>query len=667
MPSAENPTIERLVRRDSCVTYNPFFSHISQADTAVSSSGINWGSYRYNGAELIRCPGWYSFGHFPQLRIEQPDPATDDLNNPFRSWESNDTRQGSGVVIRVRGKNEAGDAAVNPAGLCQRLRRGKMLVGKKVRITGAYNIIQADTGGSPIPVGMSVWLKSRPLDTTVPAGVATPYASGDDGAVDVALGRLYTTLGNFNTDGVVAGDLLIVGQQSFAAFDPPVYQIKSVDPAGSYVEINGTFATNVPPPGPPLASWHIARQSDGDASYIGRQGIRLGSNNIGHIIRISDNTYTEYDEGDEWLNRAFDTTVLPFVDSGETPQGPALYFGKYDPNIDTSSTQGLNGYTRGARIWYLNNQFNNNPANGNLELVTHTAASGVQYFETEVDIDPALITPKEDVWVCVFPCAPSDTENIDTNIAVQFLALRMEIIPAATDSIEDNLKRAFTAGGLGGHADFGQADYDIRHCMQYPVYVPQLYPLKTLPIVPRLSGDIGGASSGEINYHYGPLPYSVPTSQAMTVVHSNVIENAYAPQADLPVGSTVLGAALWVHYTDGLTNPVEATLHQYHHTYPGNPVNFAQLTQYAHVEIPDGIVAPTRFLFDVYRNKVGHFWTQFSGTSDPDSYAAHGTSQQLLVLTSAGVTASADLWVSNGWMLVAIDPRLHHNAYWSRA
>lgn len=662
MSSPENSTLDRLVRKDGCVTYNPFFSHISQANTADVSYGVNWNLQRYNGVELQRCPGWYAFGHFPQLQIQQPDPTTEDINNPFRSWESNDTRQGNGVVVRVRGTNQAGDGAIHPAGLCQRIRRGRMLVGKKIRVTGAYNIIKADTGGSPIPVGMSVWLKSRPLDTTAPVSVATPYVGDDDGVVDSALGRLYRAFGNFNTDSVVVGDLLVVGDLTLGALDCPVYQIKSVAPAGNYVEINGTFPNDVLSG----ATWHIGRQSDGSASYIGKQAIRLGDASIGHIIRVTDNTYADYDAGDEWLNRAFDSTVLPYVDSGETPAGPALYFGKYDQDIDTSSTQGLNGYPRGARIWYLNNQFNNNPASGNQELVTHTSASGVQYFEVDVEVDPALLVTKEDVWVCAFPCAPSDTASIDTDIAVQFLALRVEIIPSATDPIEDNLKRVFAAGGLGGHADFGSVDYDLRHCMQYPVYVPQLYPLKTMPMLPRLSGDIGGASTGEINYHYGPIPYSVPTSQAMTVIHSNVIENIYAPQSDLPVGSSVLGAALWVHYSDGLTNPVDVSLHQYHHVYPGNPSNFAQMTSYAGTSISGSVASPTRYLFDVYRNKMGHFWPQFSGTADPDSYAAQGTAQQLMVLTSTGVAGSADLWVSNGFLLVAVDPRLNQNAYWSR-
>lgn len=657
MSTAENPTLERLTRAEGCATYNPFFLHISQAKSTTSTSGINWGDYRYNGPELLRCPGWYAFGHFPQLGITEPGILGSDLDNPFRSWVSNDARQGNGVIVRARGKSQVGDGADKAVGLCQQLRRaGPIYAGAKVRISGCYKVTQGDTGGTPIQAGMSVWLKADVQSMTA----SSDFYSSSSGQVLSGSDTLSVTVGNFIGQNISVGDLLVIGGQSFSSTESPVYQVKTVGVTS--LTIHGTFNTT----GTGL-TFYVARQNDGTASYLGYQGIRVGtSNDVAHIVKVTDSSIINYDYGGEWHNRAFDTTVLPYVDSGGTPSGQAIFFGKYDSD-SVGTIQGLNGYPRDAKIWYLDNDFTPSAPSGRVELVTNTTATTGTfiYFEEEVEIPATFANTYEDAWICVLPCAPGDFASIDTDIAVMFAALRVEIIPDASKGIQGRLQRAFSQGVHGGHSDHALVDFDLRHCLRYPIYVPHLYPLKTFPLFGRESADTGDAASSNIDYHFGPGVSG--ETQAMTEVTGTVISALYAPQDPIPMGSCVVAASLYVHKTDTLSGGVDLSLVQYHHKDVGTPQNFAQLTRFAYVNVADGVSSPTEASFSVYRNRVGHFWTQFSGSTSPDDYA-NQASAQIVLRANAGVAASGSQFdISNGWILVAVDPRLHMNAYWSNA
>lgn len=656
MSTGENPTLERLTRSEGCVTYNPFFLHIAQANTASASSSINWGEYRYNGPELIRCPGWYSFGHFPQLMLSQP--VGDDLDNPFRSWQFANARQGNGVLVRARGKSLAGDGADKPVGICQQLRRaGPIYEGSKIRISGCYKVTQGDSGGSPIQAGMSVWLKSNAQTMSA----SSDFYSSSNGSVTAGSSTLTLALGDdFVGQNIAAGDFLAIGGQSFTSSQTPVYQIKTV--SINTLTVHGTFKTT----GTGL-TFYVARQNDGTASYLGYNGIRLGtSNDVGHVIRVTGTSTIFYDEGSEWHNRAFDTTVLPSVDSGGTPSGQAIFFGKYD-SATFGTTLPMNGYPRDVKIWYLDNDFTPSAPGGVVELVTNTTsvANTFTYFEEEVEIPASFVNTYEDAWICVMPCAPGDFAAINSYIEVMFAALKVEIIPDASKGVKGRLQRSFTHGVHGGHSDHALVDFDLRHCLRYPVYVPHLYPLKTFPMFGRQSSSTGDAASSSIDYHFGSSVSG--ETQAMTEVTGTVISALYSPQDPIPMGSCVMAASLYVHQTDTLSSGVDLSLVQYHHKDVGTPQNFAQLTKFASVNVADGISSPTEVEFSVYRNRIGNFWTQFSGSTSPSDYASQASSQIILRANASVSVSGSEFDVSNGWILVAVDPRLHMNAYWSNA
>ena len=300
-----NPTLERLTSKSTGLLANPFFEKLYGTAPDGTDTSVSVGSLRVQGILPFGFgdpPGWRTFGNLAGLPTGAGTLANAGVlpdtvirtQNPF--WVSDGYDGAPGIAVTV-----------HPGiigGYFQKL-GGSALVGKKVRISGAYRPVVLDTDATPIPVGMSVWIKSDIKSAVAQGNPLTGTASGSITATPDAPSNTFTSavsLGN-----VTAGDLLVIEGSDY------VYQINSTPVgAGPYtVTIDGYFTETIAG-----ADWYISRREPGgtprDANWMGKRGIGLtaSSSRPGAILRVTEPD-ADWDAGIEWFNPALDPLTLP--------------------------------------------------------------------------------------------------------------------------------------------------------------------------------------------------------------------------------------------------------------------------------------------------------------------------------------------------------------------
>jgi hypothetical protein len=476
--------------------------------------------------------GWDRFG---VAEIQVPD-ATSLAANPFAA--SSDLKGPWAGITVMALRNSVG-------GLVQKLKGGKRLLGKKVRITGAYKIQDPDLNGSPQAAGVSVWLKSN-------VKTRTAYANGD--AAPGGLLGSWSPGGNvFTGTGWSLGDItaLQAGDHLYLTRSG-YYQIASVTnkggavpgPNGSViVQIEGFFETTGS-----SGEWVLGLQDIGSprpAMWMDGRAIFMrndGTDWPGHIIRVTE-PGTAYNQGEEWYCRGMDQlygvhtdyvprTTAPTVDDTNRT-GMVLHWGPGPAQEDDkefkisegaiagSDTQetGMFGvappgpYTGDCTdIFYLDaNVWTDDPTQGDVHLMDDftTDAGSIQYFEEIVEIpsDLDLDPDAEDIWIIVTPVRPDGTTpnfgGILVDVGVTFYAIQVELVgeySSGGDGIEDRLLLSRLSGGLGSSNSFdGYWEQDI---IRYPEYVPVRFPIDVAAVQ---GGDLPPAANAPYERRVQPV------------------------------------------------------------------------------------------------------------------------------------------------------------------
>ena len=329
---------------------NPLFEHI---ETAVGASNVIELPTMFE--KTFACaPGWYDFGGITEGEVDDPpNPTVGALPTAFAQ---------SGVkVVQYTGRTK---------GLCQKVFRGPILQGRRVRISGRYRVIGTVTDGL---TGLSSWLKSDKQNYSL-------YGWGK---------AAWTSQGN-------------------------------TEPPTRY-------------------------------NYV-----RFENQDIQHVIRLTNSSNVNYEDGEELLVRAFDW--WGYGDTDVISSTPAADIDSNDGYIAFGGASAEPGVLdqQAVRVWYLDSTFDGVPANGTQELYTETQTStGTYHFETFVDIDAAAgLFEDNEVWVVVMPVNPADVGSMTHNAEIVLQHLSMEIV-LDSDDVEDQLLGA--ALNQANHLPFGHA------------------------------------------------------------------------------------------------------------------------------------------------------------------------------------------------------------------
>ena len=684
-----NQTLNRLANADTSVVTNPYFQHIwwptgGSADVYTSlPSGVKESRYL--------SPGWYPFGPYPYTQIDQLG-ATSSSLNPFRQSSNVSTGGRTGVTITQYGPATVnnlvnvnvggyGDGATLPGGLTQRIRRGRQLLGRQVRVTGSY---RAQVQDSTVSIGMSLWLRGRQQSVSV----SNIFREGTQGRVPTTPTATFEDpTFDFVANGVVAGDFLYVQGQwatpEGVRHPTRSYVIATVAVNSVTVRTSEGSGLLAALPGGDF-TWAIASQSN-EASFLGRAGIavRNTTHQVGHVIRWTSDS-NAYWGGEEWLNRAFDWLGAPVSDDGGGDVGGrCLMFGWPGEfiTVDGASLsptglaslgskrylQAMPGGDAAAgtpsQLFYLDQEtWADSPAAGNMLLHENTVAPGdatVQFFEEIIDIPDTLVLDNDDLFLILLPCAPGDVPSIDSLIQVAVYSLNIEVIPESdSDSVENRMVHDYLS--IDPDALLGCGS-QVRHYYQYPIYRPVNYPLNCDF---QFGEQPGVAANGQISRDIGPSDLPATVSGRVTVDGTN--GPMIAKQPRMPPGSVVVYAAAFTAART-LNHATSLVLSSYPQkiSYATGTVGGSDTTNVVgSVALPGAGANWQGSSFAILRNKTGLWWPEDTTITDlPDEFNSQGAGSHWLVGTNTiGVGNTIDFSPS-GSLVVLVDPRLV-NSYW---
>jgi len=308
-----NETINRLAIQDYGILRNPFFEGQYKApgnSTAFSSPFVPYRrlSGLGNNAEVGPTP-WRTFGSpapFVALGTDAQFVLSDASiqEHPFYSLTPGNRSPIPGTSL--------GAFPGSFGGIVQRIPNGRQLLGKKVRITGAFRVqVQDPRVTGQVALGVSAWIKGAVHEATIRGNLLRSAAA----AADMSAGStaFNDPAESFLSDSISQGDMLFVmspsGQEWFEIQSVVSdTQLQTKNPAVYDHAVGDTH-------------WAIGRQIAGgggsstfQGNYISEQGIYIDVNKIGatpgHYVRVTDPAFT-YDQGPEWLIRGRDAVRDP--------------------------------------------------------------------------------------------------------------------------------------------------------------------------------------------------------------------------------------------------------------------------------------------------------------------------------------------------------------------
>ena len=193
---------------------------------------------------------------------------------------------------------------------------------------------------------------------------------------------------------------------------------------------------------------------------------------IGHVVRMT-STSNAYGDGLDWLCPAFDWLDV-------SPDGtPILCLGAVNDEGEDAGGIGSNGVKQNARIFYLPAALDDrDTATGVLPLLhAHstedmtllTAESWTTIPEEFTSLDGDNVWG--DLWIVVLPVAPGQASATVLDSTVTLWSITLEV--ALDNGAEDHA----ILTGIARPGGTWAAPVNARDLMQYPIYMPTLYPL----------------------------------------------------------------------------------------------------------------------------------------------------------------------------------------------
>lgn len=259
-------------------------------------------------------PGWQPFGHARGLGF-----VLDDTNvGPHRFNDRSDQAYWSDLrqppVMLDNPLNATLSATKNMgqcltlkkggvSGIFQKLPGGAALLGRKLRIYGAYRTLMKDFSASEVPLGVSLYLKGR-LRTVIPTGSPKTDTAGT--ADQAPWADTITGATSPINDNVTAGDVVWVQGANL------VYRINSATTTSIFT-LTPSTSTNMGNKQLALGRQDPDGTGTVPANWMGDRGvfIRKDTNLVGAVVRMSHDDAT-FRQGVEWFTPGIDSVVYPY-------------------------------------------------------------------------------------------------------------------------------------------------------------------------------------------------------------------------------------------------------------------------------------------------------------------------------------------------------------------
>ena len=363
-------TIERLSGRDNGLVANPFFmeSYGVPSDYAIDGVGPGAASHetgagqrlhtvtiQSNGAtrsSVHRAPsGWRMFGIQGDAKAWISDGITGERSSAMREdnpfYQAEDSWRLPGFAV--------GATPGKVGGLAQRI-GGYGLVGRKIRVTGSYRTILPDGAlVAEVPLGMSVWLKSKVREAVSQGSTLSASGNGSITATPDAPSRSFTISSGTMTNVLPGDSLWIEG-------DHRPYEVNLlVSP--TEVRIVGQFTRTAA-----SLDWAIGRRDpDGVGNYaanwMGAYGIHVHKDPylVGTVLRITEPLTRSLEFGLDQHFPTQDALMSPTAD-GENAEGGRNIDGATGTNLVAGDTVTNGG---GVNFW---------------TSITHDGSGAVEYL-----------------------------------------------------------------------------------------------------------------------------------------------------------------------------------------------------------------------------------------------------------------------------------------------
>jgi hypothetical protein len=589
-------------------------------------------------------------------------------------------------------------------GLIQRIKGGKNLLGRKVRVTACYNT-NADPVGGPA-AGVSVWLMGKVVKVTAGGGAVLGGTGGNFGETPGAYPSYVfnDTVGgapNFDVN-TLPGDTLFVVNETALAFSSYVPRglyaiVHSPLPTATVVnvDING-HGLNFTGNGPGDQRYFTFRGNSG----MGRYGFQMAHSTVvpGCVVHVTlpGGTYDDLN----LMNPFFDA-LIPVARSVAAPNPAAdtasvYLFGDYVRHNVPDGSGNLNASING---WWHDDNYNGGfdawviPADG---FSGTAAADGVQllvqdfsavdanahFVETIVEVDASLLTSEDDLWIAVFPNDPrtQTAGGGHSGYKVNLYALTLELIPEEgaddpLDPIMGRLLKGFNPSSLI-HA------VNVNDALMDKYLVPKRYPI---PMNMALPASLKTANRFHRFGGFGPAPAPIGT-RGYTLTNDNTDAGNWdshpfwVPIPGIPSGAIVTGFRFGIQADD--MNPdgdIEVRLWQFPndlddsdlfgegqliaaaHAGRYNPATvFTGPSMNVNMQTGRSVVGLESGNLILYRNRVGLWVTSGSVHPTYGSVALLGASVWLEFiprLNAAVVDANAWLLLDHGYVDCLVDPR----------
>lgn len=501
-----NQTINRLYKQDGNLLINPFLEQAQGTRLGGFMRANNW-LYSPYSKPFLETPGWTAFGiagggnnSVEAKRFNSANQAT----NPFTGAPSKAASRG----IQVYGN----DGYVT--GIMQRIKGGKNLVGRKVRISGSYRVVD----NPPNTGGISIWVMGKLVQVTATTPpVLGPVLAGEvPGAYPSFL--FTDTVGGapgFDVN-TLPGDTLFIqnGMSDLGnSFVPRgLYEITH-SPAPSPTNVNvvasGHGLNGITGAG--TSRYMVARGNCAMNSF----GIRIDHGTVipGAVVHLTP-PGQGYDD-DNLINPFFDQ-LLPVPSDVSTLPDPAsdaasvYLFGDYVKNNHYPYPESWEGYweernyTGGFEAWVIPaDEWSTSVNIGGKQVLfneVNVAGGTVYYFEEIVEIDASLLVTDDDLWLGVFPIDPRTNtgEGVHSGYNTDVYALSLELVPEDDDP-EDTIYGRL-AKGLNPSLFTG---IGLNHAVADKFLVPKRYPISFNSAQAASLGALGSGSGKMLFHRFG--------------------------------------------------------------------------------------------------------------------------------------------------------------------
>lgn len=646
---------------------NGFFEHVD-VPRIVSHVGAEY--LPTPDREIFQsAPGWFVFGGSENGNISRPDNYTyATLDNPFASEILGERVDPSSVVSHQKWANGVvvQQESNKLYGIVQPILRGAALKrAKRVRITGAYQILDNTGGGgisnelSGIHIFLKKSLKKASISSaTVDSGAASLTRFSATQVDDPAQNFLST---------VVVGDVLAIDTIGY-------FNVTSVTS-----DTRLTVSPNLPAWGGGM-TYRLTRPTSTSAKLDGGQRV-LMSNDTGFVAHLStaDNDFLHPNSwvsitGTEALIRAWDYLSI----------GPTTTSDIYAHHLVLGESTAVPGAGLGLRnsnltdyhVWSLTTNVTTTGSDGDLlysvdesQGNTVTPTSDIIYFDETVELGTSSSSDNHGEYFLVV-CPVGDNLNfINTSVTIVLWALSLSIVDS-DDEDSTGLISSFASARRGGPMEV--SGFPAKYLASYPMYVPATHPL---------SVDFKTAKTGNVGIPTflisagGPMAPQPPIFQFSTNPAIGGGEFFVARQVGLPPGSVVLGmgipvgtkAGVWttamnLELVEGFCPPPYDTSDRYGTGFISSNDSLGR--KLLTLDIPTSVVAQTVYRSTAsYRNRLG-LWDGGAANEniisiDDTENARMGAASVFCYMNTPqhNGPGSTILQFRDGWIYTVYDPR----------